>query len=145
MNLGYMVIVLSNIAMLYLMYREQGMNPPEALFHHVKDLWQRVKMMTFSDGRLMRVGGDTRVRYCYCQDYAIPMWLMMTEWLGDPDATLFEQGWLGHVERETVHNGMAFTCQTAAHPLRRLHHFITRDWKRIGPVPCPWVHIGAVL
>ncbi|NLM76897.1 MAG: hypothetical protein GX173_02280 [Ruminococcaceae bacterium] len=105
MNLGYMVIVLSNIAMLYLMYREQGMTPPEALFHHVKDLWQRVKMMTFPDGRLMRVGGDTRVRYCYCQDYAIPMWLMMTEWLGDPDAILFEKGWLGHVEREVLHNG----------------------------------------
>ena len=117
MNLGYMVIVLSNIAMLYLMYREQGMNPPEALFHHVKDLWQRVKMMTFSDGRLMRVGGDTRVRYCYCQDYAIPMWLMMTEWLGDPDATLFEQGWLGHVERETVHNGDGLYLSDRCAPL----------------------------
>lgn len=117
MNLGYMVIVLSNIAMLYLMYREQGMNPPEALFHHVKDLWQRVKMMTFPDGRLMRVGGDTRVRYCYCQDYAIPMWLMMTEWLGDPDATLFEKGWLGHIERETVHNGDGLYLSDRCAPL----------------------------
>jgi len=104
MNLGYMVIVLSNIAMLYFLYREKGLKPPEVLFHHVRSLWDLVKHLTCSDGRLLRIGGDTRVRYCYCQDYAIPMWLMMADWLDDRDAIRFESGWLEHVHREVAHN-----------------------------------------
>ncbi len=70
------------------MYRRSGMKPPEALYHHVYDLWEKVKKFTFPDGRLLRIGGDTRVRYCYCQDFAVPMWIMMADCLKDMDAVM---------------------------------------------------------
>jgi hypothetical protein len=104
LNTGYMVICLSNAAMLYFSFKEKGIDPPEALFHHVKELWGLVKELTLPDGRLLRIGGDTRVRYCYCQDYCMPSWLMMEECFGDADCTGFEQGWLGLVEKETGYN-----------------------------------------
>ncbi len=105
LNVGYMVICLSNVAMLHFTYRKRNIEAPEALYHHVTDLWQLIKRCTFRDGRLLRIGGDTRVRYCYCQDYVIPMWIMMTEHFGDTDCPNFESGWLTQVEREIITNG----------------------------------------
>ncbi|CAG7607792.1 hypothetical protein PAESOLCIP111_00996 [Paenibacillus solanacearum] len=105
LNVGYMVICLSNMAMLHFMYRSKGMQAPEALYHHMKELWAVVKLCTFEDGRLLRIGGDTRVRYTYCQDYVIPMWHMIDDLLGDPDCARFEEGWLRQVELEMERNG----------------------------------------
>lgn len=93
LNVGYMVICLSNIAMLHFSYKRKNMKPPEALYHHAWDLWKLIKTCTFPDGRLLRIGGDTRVRYCYCQDYAIPMWLFINEHYGDADCLEFEKQW----------------------------------------------------
>jgi hypothetical protein len=93
LNVGYMVICLSNIAMLHFSYKRKNMKPPEALYHHAWDLWKLVKTCTFPDGRLLRIGGDTRVRYCYCQDYAIPMWLFINDHYGDTDCVEFEKQW----------------------------------------------------
>ena len=100
MNVGYMVICLSNAAMLHFLYREKGIEPPEALYHHVPDLWQLVKTCIFPDGRLLRIGGDTRVRYCYCQDYLVPTLLLMEDKYRDPDCPAFEEGWLAIVKQE---------------------------------------------
>jgi len=105
LNVGYMVICLSNAAMLHFAFRARGTDAPQALYHHVADLWRLVKACTFPDGRLCRIGGDTRVRYCYCQDYAIPTWLLAAEALGDADAPAFEAAWLAQVRREQAHNG----------------------------------------
>lgn len=105
LNIGYMVICLSNLAMFHFSCRRAGWTPPEALYHHVADLWRLVKLCTFADGRLLRIGGDTRVRYCYCQDYALPAWLMMLDWLGDEDCLHLEAGWLAQVRREMANNG----------------------------------------
>jgi len=105
LNVGYMVICLSNAAMLHFFYRTRGQEAPEALYHHVEDLWPLVKQCTFSDGRLCRIGGDTRVRYCYCQDYGVPSWLLMLDRYGDGDCVAFERGWLGLVATELAANG----------------------------------------
>ncbi|NOY08117.1 MAG: hypothetical protein GXP33_04665 [Spirochaetes bacterium] len=105
LNVGYMVICLSNAAMLHFMYRKKNLKAPEPLYHHITELWQLIKRCTFSDGRLLRIGGDTRVRYCYCQDYVIPMWIMMAEHFGDTDCPAFESGWLTQVKREITVNG----------------------------------------
>ena len=102
LNVGYMVITLSNAAMLHFTYRHRGQHPPEALYLHLPELWQLVKTCTFPDGRLLRIGGDTRVRYCYCQDYAIPMWLMMRDKYGETDVEPFEEGWLAQVCTEVA-------------------------------------------
>src|SRR5690606_9322235 len=73
LNVGYMVICLSNIAMLHYSFQRAGRPRPQTLYRRSADLWQVVQRMIFADGRLCRVGGDSRVRYCYCQDYLIPV------------------------------------------------------------------------
>lgn len=105
LNVGYMAICLSNIAMLHFTYRKLGRTAPDSLYHHVRELWSLVKRLTFPDGRLLRIGGDTRVRYCYCQDYAIPMWLLAEDLYDDAGIAGFEAGWLNIVQREMEHNG----------------------------------------
>ena len=103
LNVGYMVICLSNVAMLHFSYKRLGKTAPEALYHHADKLWSLVKMLTFEDGRLWRVGGDTRVRYCYCQDYALPMWLLVEDYFGEDCGDLIK-GWCDQVFTEQDHN-----------------------------------------
>ena len=104
LNVGYMVICLSNLAMLHFYCKERNYAAPPELYLHVRELWNRVKHFLFADGRLLRLGGDTRARYTYCQDYAIPMWLFAADFLGDADAAEFEKGWLEIVRREAAYN-----------------------------------------
>lgn len=106
LNVGYMVICLSNAAMLHFMYRKKGEKAPGVLYHHFKSLWQLVKSFTFPDGRLMRIGGDTRVRYTYCQEYLVPTWLMVRDLYGEDEAVrAMEAGWLKQIEHEMAWNG----------------------------------------
>lgn len=86
LNVGYMVICLSNLAMMHYGYADHGVEAPEALYHHAHDLWGVVKRLLFADGRLVRIGGDTRVRYCYCQDYILPTLVFAADHWGDSDA-----------------------------------------------------------
>jgi hypothetical protein len=104
LNLGYMVICLSNIAMCHFNCRALGVPAPPELYHHAEALWRQVKALTFPDGRLWRIGGDTRVRYCYCQDYAVPMWALAHDLWGDPDAAAFAAGWRAQVAHEQAGN-----------------------------------------
>lgn len=105
LNVGYMVICLSDAALLHFAYRRRGMAAPAAVYHHIKELWELVRELTFTDGRLARIGGDTRARYCYCQDYAIPAWLLARDWLGDDSVEPFERGWLAQIAAECAANG----------------------------------------
>ncbi|MDF2936857.1 MAG: hypothetical protein K0Q90_2230 [Paenibacillaceae bacterium] len=105
LNVGYMVICLSNAAMLHFSLKRLGVTPPEALYHHVRELWDTVKPMLFPDGRLIRIGGDTRVRYCYCQDYLLPSLMLAADLFADEDCPGLEAGWLGQVQAEMAANG----------------------------------------
>ncbi len=104
MNLGYMIICLSNIAMLHFFYKKRNKKPPEALYHNAKELWMLARAMTYEDGRLNRIGGDTRIRYCYCQDYALPAWLLAGDMFNE-DCSMLENGWLDILRTETGYNG----------------------------------------
>ena len=105
LNVGYMVICLSNLAMLHFNFKELGQEAPPELYHHAEDLWKVVRNFVFPDGRLLRIGGDTRARYTYCQCYAVPMWLMAAELFRDREAALFEKNWLNIVRKEMEYNG----------------------------------------
>ncbi len=105
LNLGYMVICLSNAAMAHFAFRAYEQPPPMEIYHHVAELWRFVKLCTFPDGRLMRVGGDTRARYCYCQEYALPSWRMLADKYGDQDCAVFRERWLDIVAYEQDLNG----------------------------------------
>lgn len=105
LNIGYMVICASNAAFALLDLRSQGREVPEALLWHQRDLWDRLRRFVASDGRLLRIGGDTRVRYAYCQEYLLPVLLMAREEFRDPDADQLIEGLLRIVEREHAEAG----------------------------------------
>ena len=100
LNVGYMVICLSNIAMMHYsqVTREQG--APAGLYHHAADLWQVLRRFIFTDGRLCRIGGDSRQRYCYCQDYLLPTLVFCADFLHDAHAPELEAGALNLVRTE---------------------------------------------
>lgn len=104
MNVGYMVICLSNIAMLHFSLKAMGKDTHPIVMHHVHALWTLIRSVTYKDGRLLRIGGDSRARYCYCQDYAMPMWALVQDVFGE-DCSGLESGWLDILKTETAQNG----------------------------------------
>ncbi|MHB1154559.1 MAG: hypothetical protein ACYCWE_03375 [Eubacteriales bacterium] len=103
LNEGYIVITMSNAAMLHFTLRELGINPPTALYHNLEKVWQLVRAAMFDDGRLLRWGGDTRVRYCYCQDYLLPSLALVSDALGE-DTVSLESGWIDVLNKEVAYN-----------------------------------------
>lgn len=103
MNVGYMVICLSNIAMLHFFLKDKNIKPDDMIYRHLKEQWKLINTCTFDDGRLFRIGGDSRARYCYCQDYAMPMWALIEDFLGE-DCSEYEAAWLKILQTETAAN-----------------------------------------
>ena len=89
---------------MYFEYRLRNLPVPDVLMRNVAELWELVKLCTFPDGRICRIGGDTRIRYSYCQDYALPVWLMMYDLYKDTDAAVFEKGWFDTLKKEVDYN-----------------------------------------
>ncbi len=104
MNLGYMVISLSNVAMLHFSLKGMGVKPDDIIYRHLQEQWKLVRTLTYDDGRLLRIGGDSRARYCYCQDYAVPVWPLIEDVLGE-DCSGLEKNWLDIIRTETRVNG----------------------------------------
>jgi hypothetical protein len=104
MNVGYAYVCLSNLALLHFNFKERGQKEPDCLLHHVRDLWQVVKKFAFPDGRLLRVGGDSRSRYTYCQNFAQQAYILAAELFGDEDAIRYEKGYIALMEKEQREN-----------------------------------------
>lgn len=127
LNVGYMVICLSNVAMLHFAFRARGRQPPAALYHHAADLWGLVKRLIFPSGRLIRVGGDTRQRYCYCQDYLVPALLWAADHLQDPHALRLAHEAVGLMQTEQQAGGDgSFLGRRLAHVARANPYYYTR-------------------
>jgi hypothetical protein len=105
LNVGYQVICLSHAAILHCDAQIAGYAAPESLHHHQADLWNVVRRTTYSDGRLARIGGDSRVRYAYCQEYLVPAALYAAMHLGDAQALSLVDGWFATTEREAAFSG----------------------------------------
>ena len=99
-NVGYMLICVSNAAMLHFDMKAAGIQTPESLYHHQVDLWQALRRMIFSDGRLARLGGDSRLRYTYCQEYLLPSLLFAADALGERHAMPLIAGQLRFIQDE---------------------------------------------
>lgn len=91
LNVGYMAICLSHVAITHFMCKDRGVAAPEGLYKNAEKLWQLLKTCTFPDGRMCRIGGDTRIRYCYCQLYLPMIALWAEDYLGDADAPAIRQ------------------------------------------------------
>jgi hypothetical protein len=127
LNVGYMVICLSNAAILHFDLAAAGLTAPEALHHHQGELWQVVRRMIFSDGRLARIGGDSRVRYAYCQEYLLPTLLYAADRWGDPHAKELLTAQLGLIEIEHRENDDgSFYGKRLAHLARASPYYYTR-------------------
>ena len=105
LNVGYMVICISNMGMMHFACETAGWEPPVGLYHHGAELWQVIRRMIFSDGRLCRIGGDSRQRYCYCQDYLLPSLLFAGSKFDDEYAPGLEAGALDLIRHEQRVNG----------------------------------------
>ncbi|GHC03920.1 hypothetical protein [Cerasicoccus arenae] len=104
-NVGYMVICVSNVAMLHFDLKQSGLPRPDSLDLHQRDLWQVLRRFIFADGRLARVGGDTRVRYAYCQEYLLPALAYAADHLGDAHALGLIERQLELIQAEADFNG----------------------------------------
>ena len=104
-NVGYMVVCVSNAAMLYFDMRQQNWPVPASLHHHQADLWRVLRRMIFSNGRLARLGGDTRVRYAYCQEYLVPALLYAAAHLDDQYALDLLDQQMAMIRQENLYNG----------------------------------------
>ncbi len=104
LNIGYMNICLSNIAMLHFFLKSRGIEPNPIIYHNLKEQWRLIRSTTFDDGRLLRIGGDTRARYCYCQDYALPSWSLIEDVFGE-DLSGLENEWEKILAAECAENG----------------------------------------
>jgi hypothetical protein len=100
LNVGYMAICLSNAAILHFDMKRQGLARPDSLDHHQGDLWQLLGRLIFPDGRLARIGGDSRVRYTYCQEYLLPALLYAADRWGDAHALDLAQRQVELMRRE---------------------------------------------
>ena len=104
MNVGYAALTLSNIGFLHFSFKNQGYNLPQEVYFHAKELWENLKRFFFHDGRIIRCGGDSRIRYSYCQDYAVPAWLFAYDKFKDEDALEFEKKWFDIIKFESSLN-----------------------------------------
>ena len=121
LNVGYMIICLSNAAFLHFDLKQAGLAAPQTLHHHQADLWKVARELIFEDGRLIRVGGDTRVRYGYCQDYLLPSLWYAADHLGDARAAALREPLLALFAQEARHNGDGSFFGKRLEGLRRLN------------------------
>lgn len=127
LNVGYMAICVSNAAMLHFDMRRSGFELPASLDHHQADLWKTLRRMIFSDGRLARIGGDTRVRYAYCQDYLLPALLYAADRFQDPYALGLAERQVAWIMREAETNmDGSFYGARLAHLRDTNPHYYTR-------------------
>ena len=115
LNTGYMVICLLHVAILHYDCRMLGAVPPPELYRHVAELWQLVKSCIAPDGRLLRIGGDTRIRYAYCQSYLPAVCRFAADFLRDPEAAALGDAALRLLAREQAANldGSFFSARLA--------------------------------
>lgn len=124
LNVGYMVICMSNAAMLHFDARLYDFDRPDSLDHHQGDLWLVVRRMIFPDGRLARVGGDSRVRYSYCQEYLLPSLLYAADRWGDPHALALAEAQVGLMAREqAAGDGMFYAARLVGMRAANPHYF----------------------
>ena len=154
LNVGYMAICLSHVAVTHFMFKDRGKAAPPEVYRHAAELWNVVKSFTFPDGRLFRIGGDTRIRYAYCQLYLPLIALWAEDHLGDPEApeilnnallllkkdqdasggTTFFGKRLGHLE----HDSYQYYCRLESDAFAMLAftaHYLDRAEKKNSPQP----------
>lgn len=151
LNVGYMVICLSNMAIMHFACESVGWEAPPGLYHHGRELWDLVRRLIFGDGRLCRIGGDSRQRYCYCQDYLLPSLLFAARHFDDPHAQALEAGALDLIRTEQALSDDGGFLSRRLETIRAINpYYYTRlesdkavvlamnaCWRRVLEIPAP--------
>ena len=85
----YVASPLHSLAWAVYALSSQGITPPDALFHHVAEVWQRVKT-TFLTKRFAYVSGQDWARYTYGAYFIVPALVWLQSRLADCDARAIE-------------------------------------------------------
>ncbi|WP_420111083.1 hypothetical protein [Pseudactinotalea sp.] len=125
LNLGYMVICASQASLLHFDQVAAGLPVPELLHLHQDVLWERLRTCLTPDARLIRLGGDSRVRYAYCQEYVPLAALYARDHLEDERADDVIAGYLNLVAAEASERG-AFYDRRLNHLQERRPYYYTR-------------------
>lgn len=99
-HICYMACPLHSLAWDYYVFRRFGRKPPEAIFHHVREVWGRLKQFFLWRGRFAYVGGKDWPRYAYGLYFILPALVQMQQVFGDGDARLIERWRVATFERE---------------------------------------------
>ncbi len=127
LNVGYMTICVSNAAILHFDLKRLGHQSPVSLYHHQQDLWGVLRQMIFADGRLARLGGDSRVRYAYCQEYLLPALLFAADQFQDAHALPLARAQLELVAKDAEAAGDGSFYGARLDRIRRENpHYYTR-------------------
>ncbi len=99
----YIASPLASIAWSYHALRRAGQPVPEALFHHVQDLWTAAKPL-FLGNRFAYIAGKDWARYTYGQYFIVPALVMLQDRYADGDARSMEAARFAALAEEQQHN-----------------------------------------
>lgn len=99
----YVASPLHSIAWSTYALMNQNIDLPEALFHHVEEVWKRAKP-TFLDRRFAYVSGKDWARYTYGLYFIIPALVLMQEKYRDSDAAAIEQARIDDLTEQHAEN-----------------------------------------
>ncbi|MEM7232676.1 MAG: hypothetical protein AAF517_10900 [Planctomycetota bacterium] len=99
----YIASPLVSVAWSYYALLSSGQEVPDALFHHVTELWNEAKP-TFLGERFAYVGGKDWARYTYGLYFIVPALVMLQQRFGDTDARNIENARLKSLLAEHADN-----------------------------------------
>jgi hypothetical protein len=99
----YVASPLHSLAWAVYALRSQSVAPPEALAHHVAEVWARVKP-TFMGRRFAYAGGQDWARYTYGAYFIVPALVWLQSLLEDGDASAIELARLDTLAEEQAEN-----------------------------------------
>jgi len=87
----YMACPLHSLSWCYYAYTVTGRRPPQALFHHFRDVWGVIRGTYLYDGRFAYLSGKDWARYAYGLYFIMPPLVVLQNEFGDADARLLER------------------------------------------------------
>ncbi|NOY82985.1 MAG: hypothetical protein GXP31_18460 [Kiritimatiellaeota bacterium] len=104
-HFGYMACPLHSLTWAWNAYVRTGRRPPQALFHHFRDVWNTIRHTALYNGRFAYLGGKDWARYAYGLYFVMPPLVLLGNEFGDADARLLERQRFRTFEWEQRGNG----------------------------------------
>ena len=100
----YMACPLHSLAWGAYAFRREGLEPPEAQFHHFRDVWRRLAP-TFLESRFAYIAGKDWPRYAYGLSFIMPALVTLSQRFDDEEARAIEAARFRAFEMEQAANG----------------------------------------